>query len=87
VAAEADATDAWTRRISQSADEVRGLVGGIGDRMRDVSSGTEDYAASAEEIAAAAEQLSASTQEIAASAHHLAEAAERLTGAVGGFRV
>jgi methyl-accepting chemotaxis protein len=87
VAAEADATDAWTRRISQSADEVRGLVGGIGDRMRDVSSGTEDYAASAEEIAAAAEQLSASTEEIAASAHHLAEAAERLTGAVGGFRV
>ncbi len=87
VAADADATDAWTRRISQSADEVRTLVGGIGERMRDVSAGTEDYAASAEEIAAAAEQLSASTQEIAASAHHLAEAAERLTGAVGGFRV
>ncbi len=87
VAADAEATDAWTRRISQSADEVRQLVGGIGDRMRDVSAGTEDYAASAEEIAAAAEQLSASTEEIAASAHHLAEAAERLTGAVGGFRV
>ena len=87
IAADAEATDAWTRRISQSADDVRGLVGGIVDRMRDVSSGTEEYAASAEQIAAAAQELSASTEEIAASAHHLAEAAERLTGAVGGFRV
>lgn len=87
IASDAEATDAWTRRISQSADDVRGLVGGIVDRMRDVSGSTEEYAASAEQIAAAAQELSASTEEIAASAHHLAEAAERLTGAVGGFRV
>lgn len=87
VADEARANDEWTRRISQSADEVRGLVSGIGERMREVASGTEEYAASAQEIAAAAQELSASTQEIAASAHHLAEAAEKLTGAVGNFRV
>jgi methyl-accepting chemotaxis protein len=85
VAADAEANDEWTRRISASAGEVRGLVEGIAGRMREVSAGTEDYAAAAEEIAAAAQQLNASTEEISASASHLAEAAERLTGAVGGF--
>jgi methyl-accepting chemotaxis protein len=87
VAADAEANDAWTRRISASASEVRGLVEGIAGRMREVSAGTEDYAAAAEEIAAAAQQLNASTEEISASASHLAEAAERLTGAVGGFKL
>jgi methyl-accepting chemotaxis protein len=86
VAAEAEANDEWTRRISTSAGEVRGLIEGIAGRMREVSSGTEEYAASAEQIAAAAQQLNASTEEISSSAGHLAEAAERLTGAVGGFR-
>ncbi len=87
VAAEAEANDEWTRRISASAGEVRGLVEGIAGRMREVSAGTEDYAAAAEEIAAAAEQLNASTEEISSSAGHLAEAADRLTAAVGGFRL
>jgi methyl-accepting chemotaxis protein len=87
VAADAEANDEWTRRISASAGEVRGLVEGIAGRMREVSAGTEDYAAAAEEIAAAAQQLNASTEEISASASHLAEAAERLTGAVGGFKL
>ena len=87
VAADAEANDEWTRRISDSAGEVRGLVEGIAGRMREVSAGTEDYAAAAEEIAAAAEQLNASTEEISTSASHLANAAERLTGAVGGFRL
>jgi methyl-accepting chemotaxis protein len=87
VAADADANDAWTRRISDSASEVRGLIEGIAGRMREVSAGTEDYAAAAEEIAAAAEELNASTEEISTSANHLADAAERLTGAVGGFRL
>jgi methyl-accepting chemotaxis protein len=87
VAADADANDEWTRRISASASEVRGLIEGIAGRMREVSAGTEDYAAAAEEIAAAAQQLNASTQEISTSAGHLAEAAERLTGAVGGFKL
>jgi methyl-accepting chemotaxis protein len=87
VAADAEANDAWTRRISASASEVRGLVEGIAGRMREVSAGTEDYAAAAEEIAAAAQQLNASTEEISASASHLADAAERLTGAVGGFKL
>ncbi|MGH7525507.1 MAG: methyl-accepting chemotaxis protein [Gemmatimonadales bacterium] len=87
VAADAEANDEWTRRISASAGEVRGLIEGIAGRMREVSAGTEDYAAAAEEIAAAAQQLNASTEEISSSAGHLADAAERLTGAVGGFRL
>ncbi|MDQ3224939.1 MAG: methyl-accepting chemotaxis protein [Gemmatimonadota bacterium] len=86
VAADAEANDEWTRRISTSAGEVRGLIEGIAGRMREVSSSTEEYAAAAEQIAAAAQQLNASTEEISSSAGHLAEAAERLTGAVGGFR-
>ena len=87
VAADAEANDEWTRRISTSAGEVRGLIEGIAGRMREVSAGTEDYAAAAEEIAAAAQQLNASTEEISTSAGHLAEAADRLTAAVGGFRL
>lgn len=87
VAADADENDQWTRRISASAGEVRGLIEGIAGRMKEVSAGTEDYAAAAEEIAAAAEQLNASTAEISSSAGHLALAAERLTGAAGGFRL
>jgi methyl-accepting chemotaxis protein len=87
VAADADANDEWTRRISASASEVRGLIEGIAGRMREVSAGTEDYAAAAEQIAAAAQQLNASTEEISTSATHLADAAERLTGAVGGFKL
>jgi methyl-accepting chemotaxis protein len=87
VAADAEANDIWTRRISDSAGEVRGLIEGIAGRMREVSAGTEDYAAAAEEIAAAAQQLNASTEEISSSATHLADAAERLTGAVGGFKL
>jgi methyl-accepting chemotaxis protein len=87
VAADAEANDEWTRRISTSAGEVRGLIEGIAGRMREVSAGTEDYAAAAEEIAAAAEQLNASTEEISSSATHLADAAARLTGAVGGFKL
>ena len=87
VAADADANDEWTRRISASAGEVRGLVEGIAGRMKEVSAGTEDYAAAAEEISAAAQELNAATEEISSSAGHLAEAAERLTGAVGGFKL
>jgi methyl-accepting chemotaxis protein len=87
VATEAEENDQWTRRISASADEVRGLIEGIAGRMREVSAGTEDYAAAAEEIAAAAQQLNASTEEISSSAGHLADAAEKLTSAVGGFRL
>jgi methyl-accepting chemotaxis protein len=87
VAADAEANDVWTRRISDSAVDVRGLIEGIAGRMREVSSGTEDYAAAAQQIAAAAQQLNASTEEISSSAGHLAQAADRLTGAVGGFKL
>ena len=86
VAADAEANDEWTRRISTSAGEVRSLIEGIAGRMHEVSAGTEEYAAAAEQIAAAAQELNASTEEISSSASHLAEAAEKLTGAVGGFR-
>jgi methyl-accepting chemotaxis protein len=85
VAADAEANDAWTRRISASASDVRGLVEGIAGRMREVSAGTEDYAAAAQQIAAASQQLNASTEEISASASHLADAAERLLAATGRF--
>ena len=87
VATDAEANDEWTRRISNSAGDVRGLIEGIAGRMREVSSGTEDYAAAAQQIAAAAQQLNASTEEISSSAGHLAQAADRLTGAVGGFKL
>ena len=87
VAADAEANDAWTRGISESAGEVQGLIEGIAGRIREVSAGTEDYAAAAQQIAAAAEQLNASTEEISSSASNLADAASRLTGAVGGFRL
>jgi methyl-accepting chemotaxis protein len=87
VAADAEANDEWTRRISNSAGDVRGLIEGIAGRMREVSSGTEDYAAAAQQIAAAAQQLNASTEEISSSAGHLAQAADRLTGSVGGFKL
>jgi methyl-accepting chemotaxis protein len=87
VAADAEANDEWTRRISDSAGDVRGLIEGIAGRMREVSAGTEDYAAAAQQIAAAAQQLNASTEEISTSAGHLAQAADRLTGAVGGFKL
>src|SRR5215210_4081394 len=87
VAAEAEANDEWTRKISTSAGEVRGLIEGIAGRMREVSVGTEDYASAAQQIASAAQQLNASTEEISSSAGHLAQAAEKLTGAVGGFKL
>jgi methyl-accepting chemotaxis protein len=87
VAAEAHQTDEWSRQISESSAEVRALIGGIADRMHEVSSGTEDVAAAAQEIAASAEELSASTQQVAASAHSLSETAQGLFGQVGKFKV
>lgn len=77
----------WTRGISHSAQDVRGLIEGIAKRGTDLAAGTEDVAAAAEEIAAAAEQLNASTEEIAASATRLAEASARLTGEIGKFQL
>ena len=87
VAEQAAENDAWTRGISQSADDVRQLIEGIAHRSTDLSGGTEDVAAAAQEIAAAAQELNASTEEIAASATRLAEASVKLTGAVGNFRL
>ena len=77
----------WTRGISMSAQDVRGLIEGIAKRGTDLAAGTEDVAAAAQEIAAAAEELNASTEEIAASATRLAEASVRLTGEIGKFQL
>lgn len=87
VAEEAGLNDQWSRRISGSAEEVRGLIEGIARRTTEMSEATEDFAAASQEIAASAEQLNASTEEVASSATRLAEASVRLTGAVGTFRL
>ncbi|MEP6475592.1 MAG: methyl-accepting chemotaxis protein [Gemmatimonadota bacterium] len=87
VAAEAEQNDAWTRQIAESSAGVRQLIQGIGDRMADISTGTEDVAAAAEEIAASAQELSASTTEIATSAEHMAKTSRELDTIVGRFRL
>ncbi len=87
VANEAEQNDSWTRQISGSASEVQRLVQGIGERMTDISAGTEDVAASAQEIAASAQELSASTTEIATSADHMAKTARDLDTIVARFKL
>src|SRR2546421_4515748 len=87
VASEADANDAWSREIAQSAAEMRALVEEIANRVGTVAGQTDTLLASAEELAASGEEQSASTEEIASSANQLAEAADRLTGAVKSFRL
>lgn len=86
VAAEAEAADQWTRKVSQAADEVRGLIEGIAGRTRSLASGTGEFATAAEQISAVTEEVNASTEEVTASAQHLAGSALRLTEAVGKFR-
>ena len=87
VASEADANDAWSREIAQSAGELRALVEEIANRLGTVAGQTDTLLASAQELAASGEEQSASTEEIASSANRLAEAADRLTGAVKSFRL
>src|SRR5438132_950507 len=87
VAAEAQASDIWSREIARSAQEMRALVEEISARLATVAQGTESLLAAAEQIAASSEEQSASTEEIASSANQLAEAADRLTGAVKSFRL
>ena len=87
VAAEAQASDVWSREIANMAGEMRTLVEEISTRLGTMAQGTETLLASAQEIAASSEEQSASTQEIASSANQLAEAADKLTGAVKSFRL
>src|SRR5438034_52883 len=87
VAAEAQASDIWSREIARSAEEMRALVEEISARLATVTHETERLLAAAEEIAASSEEQSASTEEIASSANQLAEAADKLTGAVKSFRL
>jgi methyl-accepting chemotaxis protein len=84
---QAEESDAWTRSISASADDVFQLLEGMTGKVGEISSATEEYAAAAEEIAASTEQLSATTEELAAVAHTLSDAAGRLTHAVRSFDV
>ena len=84
---EAEESDAWTRSISASADDVFQLLEGMSGKMGEINAATEEYAAAAEEIAASTEQLSATTQELAAVAHTLEDAAGRLTSEVKRFDV
>ncbi len=86
VATEAEATDQWTRHISDAAEEVRRLVDGIASRTRTLAKVTDDFTGAAEEIAGATEEVNASTEEVTASAQHLAGSALRLTEAVGKFK-
>src|SRR5213080_1477001 len=87
VAAEAQASDIWSREIARSAEEMRALIEEISARLGTLTQGTETLLASAEEIAASSQEQSASTEEIASSANQLAEAADKLTGAVKSFRL
>jgi methyl-accepting chemotaxis protein len=87
VAAEAQASDVWSREIAKMAGEMRALIEEISARLGSVAQGTESLLASAEEIAASSEEQSASTEEIASSANQLAEASDRLTSAVKSFRL
>src|SRR2546427_61113 len=87
VAAEAQASDIWSREIARSAEEMRALIEEIGARLATVTQGTESLLAAAVEIAASREHPSAATEEILASANQLAGAADRLTGAVKSFRL
>jgi methyl-accepting chemotaxis protein len=75
LAGEADANDAWSRDIAQSAGELNALVEEIANRLGIVSDQTEVLLASAEQLAASGEEQSASTEEIATSAGQLAAAA------------
>ncbi len=87
VAGEADANDAWSREIAQSAAEMRTLIEEVASRLSSVAQQTDGLLASAEELAASGEEQSASTEEIASSANQLAGAADKLTGAVKSFRL
>src|SRR5256712_2511281 len=87
VASEADANDARSRAIAQSAGGLRAPVAEIPNRLGTVAGQTDTLLASAQELAASGEEQSASTEEIASSANRLAEAADRLTGAVKSFRL
>lgn len=84
---EAEESDAWTRSISASADDVFQLLAGMSGKMGEINGATEEYAAAAQQIAASTQQLTATTQELAAVAHTLSDAAGRLTTEVQRFDI
>src|SRR5207245_2835769 len=87
VAAEAQASDIWSREIARSAEEMRALIEEIGSRLATVTQGTESQLAAAEGDAAGDQPDSDRTEVVASSANQLAEAADKLTGAVKSFRL
>jgi methyl-accepting chemotaxis protein len=74
-------------RVTQAAQENRGVTEQLGMQAQQVVSRAVSHASSAEQVTAATEQQGASTQQMAAAAGDLLQAAEKLRGLVRGFRV
>jgi methyl-accepting chemotaxis protein len=74
-------------RVTQAAQENRGVTEQLGAQAQQVVSRAVSHASSAEEVTAATQQQGASTQEMAAAAGELLQAAEKLRGLVRGFRI
>jgi len=74
-------------RVTQAAQENRGVTEQLGAQARQVVSRAVAHASSAEQVTAATEQQGASTQQMAAAAGDLLQAAEKLRGVVRGFRI
>jgi len=74
-------------RVTQAAQENRGVTEQLGAQAQQVVSRAVSHASSAEQVTAATEQQGASTQQMAAAAGDLLQAAEKLRGLVRGFRI
>ena len=74
-------------RVTQAAQENRGVTEQLGAQAQQVVNRAVSHASSAEQVTAATQQQGASTQEMAAAAGELLQAAEKLRGVVRGFRV
>ena len=74
-------------RVTQAAQENRGVTEQLGAQAKQVVSRAVAHASSAEQVTAATEQQGASTQQMAAAAGDLLQAAEKLRGVVRGFRI
>jgi methyl-accepting chemotaxis protein len=74
-------------RVTQAAQENRGVTEQLGALSQQVVNRAIAHASSAEQVTAATQQQGASTQEMAAAAGDLLQAAEKLRAVVRGFRI
>jgi methyl-accepting chemotaxis protein len=74
-------------RVTQAAQENRGVTEQLGAQAQQVVNRAVSHASSAEQVTAATEQQGASTQQMAAAAGDLLQAAEKLRNMVRGFRI